>query len=50
MLDMSKDKRDTKSKTPYEFHSGERNKKEGKTPAPSKLKCGKLGIDCLIKN
>ena len=47
---MSKDKKDTKAKTPYEFHSGERNKKEYKTPTPSKLKCGRIGIDCLIKN
>lgn len=47
---MSKDKRDTKGKARYEFHSGERNQKEYKTPTPSKLKCGRIGIDCLIKN
>lgn len=47
---MSGDKKETKSKTPYVFHSGERNKKEYKTPTPSKLKCGRIGIDCLIKN
>ena len=47
---MSKDKKDTKGKARYEFHSGERNQKEHKTAAPSKLKCGRIGIDCLIKN
>ena len=47
---MSRDKKDTKGKHHYEFHSGERNAKEYKTPAPSKLKCGRIGIDCLIKN
>lgn len=47
---MSKDKRETKGKTRYEFRSGERNQKENKTAAPSKLKCGRIGIDCLIKN
>ena len=47
---MNKDTKDTKGKVRYEFHSGERNRKEYKTPAPSKLKCGRVGIDCLIKN
>lgn len=47
---MSKDKKDTKAKVRHEFHSGERNAKEYKTAAPSKLKCGGVGIDCLIKN
>lgn len=47
---MGKDKKETKAKTHYEFHSGERNRKEIKTSAPSKLKCGAIGIDCLIKN
>lgn len=47
---MSKDKRETKGKARYEFRSGERNQKEHKTAAPSKLKCGRIGIDCLIKN
>lgn len=47
---MSKDKRETKGKARYEFRSGERNQKEYKTAAPSKLKCGRIGIDCLIKN
>ena len=47
---MSKDKKDTKGKARYEFRSGERNQKEHKTATPSKLKCGRIGIDCLIKN
>lgn len=47
---MSKDKKDTKGKVRYEFHSGERNRKEYKDNAPSKLKCGAVGIKCLIKN
>ena len=47
---MNKDKREIKTKPRYEFHSGERNQKEHKTPSPSKLKCGRVGIDCLIKN
>lgn len=47
---MSKDKKETKGKLRYEFHSGERNQKEYKTPAASKLKCGKIGIECLTKN
>ena len=47
---MSKDKRETKGKARYEIRSGARNQKEHKTAAPSKLKCGRIGIDCLIKN
>ena len=47
---MSKDKKDTKDKAKYEFRSGEYNRKTNKTITPSKLKCGKAGIDCLIKN
>ena len=47
---MSKDKKDTKDKTKYEFRSGEYGACPNKTTAPSKLKCGKVGIDCLIKN
>lgn len=42
--------KDNKTKTKYEFRSGEYNDKNKKTYAPSKLKCGKAGIDCLIKN
>lgn len=47
---MGRDKKNTKTNSPYEFRSGEYNKKEYKTPTPSKLKCGRVGIDCLIKN
>ena len=47
---MNKDKREPKAKLRYEFHSGERSHKEDKPAAPSKLKCGRVGIDCLIKN
>lgn len=47
---MSKDIKDTKIKTKYEFRSGEYGRKANKSTIPSKLKCGKIGIDCLIKN
>lgn len=47
---MNRDNKDTKDKTRYEFHSGEYNKQEYKRPAASKLKCGKIGIDCITKN
>lgn len=47
---MNKDNKDNKNNTPYEFRSGEYNKRKYKTITPSKLKCGRIGIDCLIKN
>ena len=47
---MNKDIKDNKVKRRYEFRSGEYNCKTNKTTTPSKLKCGKVGIDCLIKN
>lgn len=47
---MSKDNKEIKDKPKYEFHSGEYNRRNVKPTAPSKLKCGKIGIDCLIKN
>lgn len=47
---MSKDNKETKDKPKYEFRSGEYGRRNDKPVAPSKLKCGKIGIDCLIKN
>lgn len=47
---MNKESKDTKNKVHYEFRSGEYNRRNNKPSAPSKLKCGKIGIDCLIKN
>lgn len=47
---MDKENKETKDKPKYEFRSGEYNRRNRKTSAPSKLKCGKVGIDCLIKN
>lgn len=47
---MDKDNKDIKDKTKYEFRSGEYGRGTNKPTAPSKLKCGKIGIDCLIKN
>ena len=47
---MDKDTKGTKDKTHYEFRSGEYNRRTNKISTPSKLKCGKVGIDCLIKN
>lgn len=47
---MNKEDKETKNKTKYEFRSGEYNRKTIKSSTPSKLKCGKVGIDCLIKN
>ena len=47
---MNKETKDTKDKRHYEFRSGEYNRRNTKRSAPSKLKCGKIGIDCLIKN
>ena len=47
---MNKDIKDTKNKRRYEFRSGEYNRRDVKRPTPSKLKCGKIGIDFLIKN
>lgn len=52
---MGKDKSETKPKYTREFHSGERNKKEGgernkkEVKVPSKLKLGNIGIDSIIK-
>ena len=47
---MDKETKDTKDKRRYEFRSGEYNRRTNKPFTPSKLKCGKIGIDCLIKN
>ena len=47
---MGKELKETKDKPKYEFRSGEYNRTNIKNSAPSKLKCGKVGIDCLIKN
>lgn len=47
---MNKDTKDVKDKPHYEFHSGDCSPKAVKNTAPSKLKCGRIGIDCLIKN
>lgn len=47
---MNKETKDTKNKRHYEFRSGEYNRTKNKVSTPSKLKCGKIGIDCLIKN
>lgn len=47
---MNKTKREIKSKSTYEFCSGEYGRDTIKSTTSSKLKCGKVGIDCLIKN
>lgn len=47
---MDKDIKDTKDKPKYKFRSGEYSSNTNKTHTHSKLKCGKIGIDCLIKN
>ena len=47
---MNKDTKVIKDKTKYEFRSGEYGRGTNKNNSPSKLKCGKVGIDCLIKN
>lgn len=47
---MDKDIKDTKDKPKYKFRSGEYGSGTNKPHTPSKLKCGKIGIDCLIKN
>lgn len=47
---MNKDIKDSKtySRTNYKTRNGNTN--TIKPATPSKLKCGNLGIDCLIKN
>lgn len=47
---MNKDIKDSKTSSRANYKTRNGNTNTIKRTTPSKLKCGNLGIDCLIKN